>query len=266
MWTGIIFAAIAVAWLAYLVPTYLRSRDNETGATGDVDRFADSMRVVARGTAPLVDHDGATLAEIEVSTPLTRRAAVRDIKRLEALAARRRRRVLLGLMVVLSVVVGLCAASIIPWWAVAVPGVLLVGFVVVARFSVQSMRRSLTQRFEAIMNGSDEVTVYLSRQAVAEADEASVGIDLSAPVAKSLGGLWDPLPITMPTYVSKPLAPRTVRTIDLSSPEVTSSARRTTPDVPVTADGPIVADSDLDEQSHISGDYDAAQRPRAVGE
>ena len=32
------------------------------------------------------------------------------------------------------------------------------------------------------------------------------------------GALWDPVPITMPTYVSKPLAPRTVRTIDLSGP------------------------------------------------
>jgi hypothetical protein len=47
------------------------------------------------------------------------------------------------------------------------------------------------------------------------------------------GTLWDPIPITMPTYVSKPLAPRTVRTIDLSGPEMSSSARH---DGPVTAD------------------------------
>ncbi|MDN5725005.1 MAG: hypothetical protein L0G99_03595 [Propionibacteriales bacterium] len=258
MWTGIIFAAIAVAWLAYLVPAYLRNRDNESGATGEVDRFADSMRVIARGTAPLVDHDGATLPEIEVSTPLTRRAAVRDIKRLEALAASRRRRVLIGLMIVLSIVVGLCAASITPWWLVAVPGALLAGFVVAARFSVKAMRKSLAARFDSIMNASDEATVYLSRQAVQEADEASVRIDLTAPVARHTGGLWDPLPITMPTYVSKPLAPRTVRTIDLSSPEVTSSGRRTSPDLPVTADGPVGAST--------SRDSSYEERPRAVGE
>jgi hypothetical protein len=47
------------------------------------------------------------------------------------------------------------------------------------------------------------------------------------------GGLWDPLPITMPTYVSKPLAPRTVRTIDLSSPELS---------LPIRSDGPVTAD------------------------
>jgi hypothetical protein len=37
----------------------------------------------------------------------------------------------------------------------------------------------------------------------------------------------------MPTYVSKPLAPRTVRTIDLSGPEMSPSVRH---DGPVTAD------------------------------
>ena len=63
-------------------------------------------------------------------------------------------------------------------------------------------------------------------------------------------GLWDPLPITVPTYVSKPLAPRTVRTIDLSAPDVTSSGRQS---VPVTADAPEVVvegveTTGLDEQ------------------
>ena len=32
------------------------------------------------------------------------------------------------------------------------------------------------------------------------------------------GSLWDPLPVTLPTYVIKPKARRTVRTIDLSEP------------------------------------------------
>ncbi len=32
------------------------------------------------------------------------------------------------------------------------------------------------------------------------------------------GSLWDPLPVTLPTYVTKPKAKRTVRTIDLNEP------------------------------------------------
>jgi hypothetical protein len=35
--------------------------------------------------------------------------------------------------------------------------------------------------------------------------------------------LWDPLPVTLPTYVTKPRATRSVRTIDLGAPGVTSS-------------------------------------------
>ncbi len=37
------------------------------------------------------------------------------------------------------------------------------------------------------------------------------------------GSLWDPLPITLPTYVDKPVAARTSRRIDLSAPGTWSS-------------------------------------------
>ena len=57
------------------------------------------------------------------------------------------------------------------------------------------------------------------------------------------------MPITVPTYVSKPLAPRTVRTIDLSGPGGTTSTRL---QVPVTADAPEApseAASEADEDN-----------------
>lgn len=236
--TGVIFAAIAVAWLAYLVPLYLRSRDAEAvTAEGDADRFADSMRVIARGAAQLVDHDGAPLRSVEVSTPLTRRAAVRDLRRIEAQAAARRRRALVSLMVLATAVLVVCALGYLPWWAMAAPAGLVVAFVVVARISVRVIKRGLDERFAQIVAASDEATVFL-RRVEEEPGEPSVGIQLKAPVRTS-NALWDPLPITVPTYVSKPLAPRTVRTIDLSGPGVTSSGRGTA-DVPVTADGPAI--------------------------
>ncbi len=43
---------------------------------------------------------------------------------------------------------------------------------------------------------------------------------VSAPPA---GTLWDPLPVTLPTYVDKPRATRSVRTIDLGAAGVSSS-------------------------------------------
>ena len=39
------------------------------------------------------------------------------------------------------------------------------------------------------------------------------------------GTLWDPLPVTLPTYVGKPRATRSVRTIDLSAADVASAGR-----------------------------------------
>jgi hypothetical protein len=238
--TGVIFAAIALAWLAYLVPHFVRRRDDdeELDVSDPADRFSDSMRIVRHGTAPLLDHDLEEIAPFEVSTPQTRRAAIKDLRRLEQLAATRRSRVLLSLLAVLSGVVGFCAVHLVPWWSTAIPGGLLVIFVVVARISVWMMRRNLDARYREINDGSAESTIFLSRKDFpAEARRPKAKSESSNP-----GALWDPIPITMPTYVSKPLAPRTVRTIDLSGPGVASTARH---DGPVTADAPSSASDSL---------------------
>ena len=162
--TGLIFAAIAIAWLAYLVPHFVRRRDDET-TEDEVDptnRFADSMRIVRHGTAPLLDQDLEEIETYEVSTPQTRRAAIDDLRRLESVAALRRRRVLLVLMAGISAVIGVCAVELIPWWSMAIPGGLLVIFVVVARISVRFMTKSLDARYQQIAHGSDESTIFLS--------------------------------------------------------------------------------------------------------
>jgi hypothetical protein len=246
--TGLIFAGIAIAWLAYLVPHFVRRRDGEPDVELEaVDPFSDSVRILRNGTAPLLDQDLAELREFEVSTPVTRRAAIADLRRLERVAASRRRRVLSGLFAVLCAVISVCSMSWLPWWTVAVPGGLVLLFVVVSRVSVRAMRRDLDARFVAISRGSDEKTVLISRKdAVAGAKDkkAKKAKAKDAKDAEGKPGLWDPLPITVPTYVSKPLAPRTVRTIDLSAPDVTSSGRQS---VPVTADAPAEAPAETVE-------------------
>ena len=238
--TGVIFTAIAVAWLAYLVPHFVRQRDEraELDESDPADRFSDSMRIVRYGTAPLLDHDLEEIASFEVSTPQTRRAAIHDLRRLELLAASRRRRVLLWLMAALSAVIGVCAVHLIPWWSTAIPGGLLLIFVVVARISVRVMRKRLDARCREIRHGNNESTIFLSRKHFTEMGKGRDHTSGTADVDSRPGALWDPIPITMPTYVSKPLAPRTVRTIDLSGPGAASSARH---EGPVTADAPASA-------------------------
>lgn len=71
--------------------------------------------------------------------------------------------------------------------------------------------------------------MFFSRKDPAEPEPVLAGPPAIA------GRLWEPVPITVPTYVSKPLAPRTVRTIDLSGPPVSAPNE---PALPVTADPP----------------------------
>ncbi len=252
--TGLIFTAIAVAWLAYLVPHFVRRRDDDPVEQSDpADRFSDSVRVVEHGTAPLLDQDLGEIGRYEVSTPLTRRAAINDLRRLEQAAALRRRRVLLGLMAVLSAVIGVWAVELVPWWAVAVSGGLVVTFFVVSRISVWRMRRSLDRRYADIRQGCGEDTVFLSRaEATATSDPGDLITDRST--LSRAGDLWDPVPITMPTYVSKPLAPRTVRTIDLSGPPITATASVQPPvtaDAPAPVTGPAVTTDEGDDSTGL---------------
>jgi hypothetical protein len=50
-------------------------------------------------------------------------------------------------------------------------------------------------------------------------------LDAVAVPTEEGGSLWDPLPVTLPTYVTKPKARRTVRTIDLNEPNTWTSGR-----------------------------------------
>ncbi len=78
-----------------------------------------------------------------------------------------------------------------------------------------------TGSVEPLLTGSasTEDTGGLSVAALREA--------LSMPVTGDEPGstLWDPLPVTLPTYVTKPRARRTVRTIDLGEPGTWTSGR-----------------------------------------
>lgn len=223
-----IFGVIAAAWLAYLVPYFLDRRGEASpDADEHVEPFSASVTIVRRGTS-LAD---ATEGSAVVSTPLTRRAALYELVQVERNAARRRRHVLfflLGAEVLVSV---LAVLSLGAWWTPAVPLLLIGGFVVVARISVKAMRRDLAERAAKIEATAAEETIAIEILTDVVADEES-SVELSAPITRP-GSLWDPIPITAPTYVSKPLSPRTVRTIDLAAPVPVPRVS-----VPVTAEAP----------------------------
>jgi hypothetical protein len=186
--------------------------------------FTPSVTIVRSGSS-LAEADPGTAP---VSTPLTRRAQLRELHSHDLRAAQRRRRVLIFLLIVQLIVGTLAIFRIGEWWGALIPAGLLLAFLVVARFSVRSMRADLAARAEKIRQCPDEETVAISLTA-ADVAAHEHSIELSVPIV-AVGSLWEPIPITRPTYVSKPLAARTVRTIDLTAPVPSTSV------VPVTAD------------------------------
>lgn len=232
--TGVIFGVIVAAWLAYLVPMYLR-RDNDKRsdlfdpATG----FSDDVRIVRDSSS-----QGGAGCSVQVSTPHTRRAMVESVRRAEQRAAARRRKTTVALLVLIAAVVALASFGRTPWWPVAIPGALLVGFLAIARVTVQMMHREFDRKLAAIDDWGVEETVPVQEMKTdkPKAEGLVESVELGMPVGKP-GSLWDPLPITRPTYVSAPpVRGRTVRTIDLSAPDPVPGDNR-----PVVADAPEMA-------------------------
>ena len=245
--TGLIFGAVAAFWLVYLVPLILNRKEN--GLLDEVEPgepFSASVTIVRRGT-PLESAENGTAV---ISTPLNRRAALRELSQVDREAARRRRIVLVFLAAVASVVGALAGFGLVSWWTIAAPLGLIVVFLAVARITVARMRRGLDARARLIRGGDDVDEQTVAIAVLDEADDADheLSIELTAPVEHT-GSLWDPIPITATTYVSRPLTPRTVRTIDLTAPIPALTG------VPVTADPP-----------HESAAATEQERPRAVGE
>lgn len=240
--TGLIFGAIVIAWLAYLVPMYLRRGGQTLKTTADPsERFSNQVKIISDSddlrSVPVVDQNLTEVGRLKVSTPLTRRAQVTELKRSDRVAAARRRNVLITLSIALLFTIVFASVGWIPWWSVAIPGGLVVLFAGVARFSVVALRRNLDRRYAEIMAGHEEETVTLTAEDVKAVRDSDTQTISQGGSGRS-SSLWEPLPITRPTYVSKPLAPRTVRTIDLSGPELATSDAQ---DGPVTADTRPVA-------------------------
>jgi len=321
--SGIIFVVLAVAWAVYLIPKALKHHD-EVARTRSIDRFSTAMRVLARRepvnhrdarlvvTTKASSRGGAPVAPASVSPPaapvpdaVTAVAAPVSRARLTArrtaakVAARRRRRVLTGLLLCVAMAAGAAYLSYLPWWSLAAPCALTLLWLVLCRTQVRGEtlrdfdliagkdaptehpssaeavvvlpRRAVrvevaegTPRDLAAEQAHEPVEVTVRADGVGEFDETEDTIGLEVALLDAVvvptedgGTLWDPLPVTLPTYVSKPQARRTVRTIELGEPGTWTSGR--TPE-----DAALVARAKQDEQASEDGSAGAGEQ-RAVG-
>ena len=256
--SALIFVALAVAWAVYLIPKALQHHD-EAVRSRSVERFSHTMRVLARREpvgrreARLVVTPGRSASVPTVSTKASTRsssagtplsdaplpATPLSVRRAAAQRAARRRRRVLGLVLLANtVVIGLAVAKVVTWPWVALPATLLVAWLVACRVMVKgeraaARRTSVAPRATVTEPSSPEVGPAEpesdAEEPVEERVVEPVDVPLADPVAAPVmraPGSWDMVPTTLPTYVSKPAATRrTVQTIDLESTGVWSSGR-----------------------------------------
>jgi hypothetical protein len=215
--SGLIFVALAVAWAAYLIPKALRHHEDVVRGRS-VDRFSHSMRVLARRepvtprTARLVVTPPRDEASRRPQPSLEEQYAVRRAATLQA--TRRRRRVLGLLLLVIAGTVTAAALHTLGWTYAAIPVGLLVAWLVACRVMVRRERSwQPAELVDADLTGEIPAVPAVTTEA-----------EPTSPEPRD-PKLWDPVPVTLPTYVSKPPARRTVRTIDLDSTGVWTSGR-----------------------------------------
>ncbi len=280
--SALIFVALAVAWATYLIPKALRHHEDGS-ASRTVEGFSVRLRVLARREP--VDSRSARLvvpgkpaAAVESSVPVAAAPApdARPVppavrRAAAARAARRRLRVVLTLLLA-GVGVGVAAAvGAIAWVWLAVPGALLVAWLVACRLMVKRERavaapvRRLPLIVEepapAVDEGDPATEEILAVQAEtpdempdetpaeAPADEVT---ETPAPAG------WDPVPVTLPTYVGKePAARRSVRTIDLDATGVWTSG-------PLAADSALAREADAERKTRTARS-EAEHKRRAAG-
>lgn len=293
-YSGLIYAAIVAGWAAVLVPRWVR-RNEEVERAREIDE-ARGVRVLRRRSGQIhaahrpaaADHtvlrgeaDGLTVGvtagtgragtdregadrvgtgsedrDDRRETPGLR-ADVRELDLAFATAARQRRRVLAVLMLVTMLVGVAVAIGRAPVWALVTTGVVVAGFVFLARRAavVQARRRERLRRTLR----APEVAV-LDDEPEAEAEPGMRVAVLDDPVFEQVDpDAWQPSPVPLPTYLTKPMAPRAARTIDLTQPGSWTSGR-------LDPAGPIVAPSTQPATDPAAVDEGYEEHRRAVGD
>lgn len=270
--SAIIFVVLALAWAGYLIPKALAHHD-EMARSRSVDRFSHKVRVLSRhrgdGSEAVESVESVETLVVETGAPEPRVRTSADSRlptRAAARRAARRRRRVLGLLALsLGVVGGLAYLAYVPMWSPAIPAGLVVTFLVIARISVRRTKGRAAARIAptvvvpTVAAASHEIDADLDTEDTQGISRDELAAAVTAPAADE-GSLWDPLPVTLPTYVGKARARRTIRTIELTQTGVTSSGRS-------EADSALVREAeqhaaDEDEQTAAA---EAIDRAKAAG-
>lgn len=233
---GLIYVAIIALWAVFLVGQLLRHHDDVTESRS-ADRFSTAMRILARRSSPVPDKRYI----VKPPPPSGRKTPGRQtfVKgrrtpaagRIRMLA--RRRRILLGLLLLFVVTAMLSGLEQLQWWSATVPAGLLGTYAGYLRRQVR--RAAAANRRQAAAARSAEAR-RLRMERLDRMRTARESRELEQPQAAAVDGSvidgrlaadetadegWDPRPWPLPTYVTAPAAAppvRSNRVIDLTSP------------------------------------------------
>jgi len=246
--SGLIYAGILVAWGVYFVPRWVR-RHEEMSEARSVERFSQAMRILSRKPAT-ADQRTIVMPPRPEAAPVVPRAAAR---RRGSLAVRRRRILAALLLTTLGTTV-LTPLTAVPWWLPVAMVLATVADVVHLRIqarrlsdvtrsrkSVRRRVRSRWRRFDSVerINESRETLARERAAALAERLAAEAAADAAAQEEAARreadAAAWQPVPVPLPTYVSKPKAPeRPAATLGEHEPfDQTVPPRRELPPLPV---------------------------------
>ncbi|TQL70447.1 hypothetical protein FB381_4381 [Nocardioides albertanoniae] len=269
--SALIFVALAVAWAVYLVPKALeQTASAEDGARSRASAaISASRRILARREATgksstdLVTEKSSSKKSGQKAAP-SEEPALRPVpmavRRRAGRDAAKRRSIVLGVLLLGLVVVGALAGFgvVKPVW-IAIPGGIVVAWLVTCRFSVRHQQEIWARTpFPADVAEPEPVTPprvtfdidHDTGDLVAVVEHDDTGEQIPE-------GSWKPVETPLPTYVSKEAAPRrSVRTIDLDATGVWSSGRN-------AADSKLVREAE--EAERAAAEAADAARNRATG-
>lgn len=244
-------------WAVVLVPMWLRKHD-ENNESRSVDRFsralgslssrldrgdrhdgADTVVIAARGKVPagravLMPGRPAGAQDHQVTVFGSARATGARPRRAVGPATRRRRLIVGSLLVTLLVLVaGLLHR--VPLWAAAVPALITMGLLVTARRQVartaeMGRRRARRTVLSEAARLAEAERLRAARAGAARVDAGAARSDVAAepafasPAPPAVADSWDAVPTTLPTYVTAPAATRVPRVIDRTTPGSWSGA------------------------------------------
>lgn len=288
MGSGLIYAALVVMWAAYFIPRWLR-RHEELSASRSVERFDRAMRILSR-REPTPDRRYVVMPPRPEQPVPAQRARARTGLRTTSPVTVRRRRVLAVLLLTLLTVGVLTPVTALRWWAPAAAGATVLGYLVHCRLqartrtsvtrtrqAVRTRSRSRLMRFDALERlmtvrrelaeerAAEEVRWQEAEEAMRRESEAEEARRREAEAS------WEPVPVPLPTYVTKPPAPRRAPPIDLTNPGAWTEAHTTVRPAqpqpqPAPETRPAAMSALLDDAESAEDELDAIITRRAVND